>query len=284
MARDLYQEVTDRIIFDMESGSLPWEKSWDGSKRVSLTIPRNATTNRPYRGINILMLWGLHADPRYCTYKQARDAGGSVKKGEHGYSIVFYTPLNIKDKQTGEEKKIPLLKNYTVFHISQTEGCSFPTPNTDDPIIPEDTAELIEALKINLTNGGDQPCYIPSLDQLRMPYSQDFKCTDNYRATLYHEIGHWTGHKTRLDRNMRNSFGSQQYAREELVAELCGAFMCAEFNIPYQTQHASYLASWLSVLKEDKRAILQAASAAQKAVDYIRSQILGAETTEEEAA
>jgi len=274
MARDIYQEVTDRILRDMESGTAPWEKSWNGQQRITLSVPRNGATNKPYRGINIMLLWGMYPDARFVTFKQAKDLGGNVKKGEHGHMIVFFTKLDIKDKKTGEDKKIPFLKYYTVFNVSQCEGLNLSEVTEEAPLLPEDTQELVATLKVKLSHGGDKACYYPSLDTMNMPYCQDFKATDAYRATLYHEITHWTGHPTRLDRNLRNSFGSSEYAREELVAELGGAFLCAEYGIPYQTQHASYLANWLQVLKEDKKAIMQAASAAQKAVDFIRGQAM----------
>ena len=276
MSRNLYEEVTAKILADMEAGIMPWEKSWDGSKRGSFGIPTNAVTGRPYRGVNVLLLWGASMrfdmnDMRFLTFKQALDAGGSVRKGEHGSKIVFYKPLAIKDKITEEDKTIPMLREFTVFHVSQTDGCKFAEISNEAPVIPSDTAELVSAIAVKVKHGGDRACYIPSADQVLMPYAQDFKSEDAYRATLYHEITHWTGAKHRLDRNLRNSFGSTDYAYEELVAELGGAFICAEFGLPYQTQHASYLASWIKKLQDDKRMILKASSAAQKAVDYIKS-------------
>lgn len=294
MARDLYAEITNRIIFDMQNGVMPWEKPWKGSTAApAVGMPINATTGKPYRGINILLLWGFAAlngwsDYRFLTFKQALDAGGHVRKGEHGGKIYFYKSLEVKDRDAADEdatRNIPMLKEYTVFHVSQVEGCE---KLADAPAgageLPADTEDLARAIGAAITHGGDRAFYAPFPDRLGMPWPADFKSLDHYRATLYHELTHWTGHKARLDRTFGGRFGDKAYAREELVAELGGAFLCAEYGLEYQTQHASYLANWLEVLKEDKRALLQAASAAQKAVDFIKAAAIAAPVITEEAA
>ena len=293
MARDLFAEITNKIIFDMERGVLPWSKPWKAgsSAAPALGMPINATTGKPYRGINVLLLWAAAAsngwdDQRFLTFKQAKDAGGSVRKGEHGHKIYFFRKIEVEDRNAeGETKEIAMLKEYTVFHVSQVEGCSklevAPIGAGD---LPQDTDELIRTIGARLTHGGDRAFYAPMPDRIGMPWPTDFKSADDYRATLYHELTHWTGHAARCNRVFGGRFGDKAYAREELVAELGGAFLCAEYGLPYQTQHASYLANWLEVLKEDKRAILQAASMAQKAVDFIRAAAIKAPVPVEEMA
>jgi DNA polymerase III beta subunit len=276
--RDIHAEITNAILADMEKGVLPWNGVGGGG----LGLPMNAATGKAYRGINILQLWGAGAklatgDLRFLTFKQALDLGGNVIKGSTGFKVCFYKSLDIQSRDNPEEtRSIPMLKEFTVFHVSQVENCKGLKGAGDLPVqaLPDDTAELIQALGASVNHGGDRAFYQPTSDKMAMPWPQDFTDLNGYRATLYHELTHWTGHKARLDRNLRNQFGSPEYAREELVAELGGAFLCAEFGLPYQTQHASYLANWLQVLKADKRAILQAASAAQKAVDFIRAAVL----------
>jgi antirestriction protein ArdC len=282
--RDIHSEITNAILADMEAGVLPWAKPWNGAGGGGLGLPMNAATGKAYRGINILQLWGAGAklatgDLRFLTFKQALDLGGNVRKGETGFKVCFYKSLDIQSRDNPEEtRSIPMLKEFTVFHVSQVENCKGLKGAGDLPVhdLPEDTSELIAALGATVNHGGDRAFYQPSSDKMAMPWPQDYTTLDGYRATLYHELTHWTGHKSRNDRNLRNQFGTPEYAREELVAELGGAFLCAEFGLPYQTQHASYLANWLQVLKSDKRAILQAASAAQKAVDFIRAAVAGA--------
>lgn len=280
---DLHKLVTDQIIAALEAGAPPWVKSWDGSKRCGSGIPINAVTRKSYRGINVILLWAASmrfgsADMSFLTFKQAKDCGGSVRKGEHGTAIYFYKPLTIKDKLTEEEKQVPLLKTYTVFHVSQTEGCNFNPADPDEtPDLPDDTVEFTSGLGMTLKHGGDTACYIPSADMVQMPFPQDFKSADLYRSALYHETVHWTGADKRLKRLTKDRFGGQDYAKEELVAEIGASFLCADFGLPYQTQHASYIQFWISKLNDDKRYIFQAASQAQKAVDYIRATILGTE-------
>jgi antirestriction protein ArdC len=195
---------------------------------------------------------------------------------------ISYKSLEIAAAGEGEgepeTRRIPMLKEFTVFHVSQVEGCSNlkGAAVIDGGALPADTQEFVSALGAHLVHGGDRACYSPIADRLAMPWARDFRSENDYRATLYHELVHWTGHKSRNDRPIANFFGTADYAREELVAEMGGAFLCAEFGLEYQTQHASYLTSWLKVLKEDKRAILKAASQAQKAIDFMRAKVLEA--------
>jgi antirestriction protein ArdC len=264
----------------MENGALPWQREWNGENRVPISLPSNATTLKPYRGINVLLLWahsrtlGRQHDMRFLTFKQALDCGGNVRKGEHGTKIYFFRDLEIEDKKTGEKRKVPMLREYTVFHITQTENCAFAEINGETAILPDDTAEFCAATGANITHGGDDACYMPGPDLIIMPYPQDFVSIDTYRSVLYHEIIHWTGHAKRAKRNFGLNSGSIDYAKEELVAEIGAAFICAEFGIQYSTRHANYLSKWIKCLNDDKKAIFQAASLAQKAVDYIRQAVI----------
>ncbi|MCC7483081.1 MAG: DUF1738 domain-containing protein [Hyphomicrobiales bacterium] len=281
----LYQEVTNKIISDLEGGIVPWVQPWgrvDIDTRLSL--PRNARTTKTYSGINILLLWGAvitggYASQSWLTFKQALELGGCVRKGEKGWTVCFadsFIPKNEKERASQEgsdPQSIPFLKRYTVFNIAQCEGLpeelnqSAP-PAPDREIIPRAEA-LIAATGANFQIGGEIACYIPKLDAIRVPPQTAFHDQINYYRTVFHELGHWTGHPSRLARELTTKFASNGYAREELVAELATAFVCASLGIVPTVRHADYLGNWLQVLKEDARAIFKAASMASKACDYI---------------
>jgi len=279
----IYQEVTDRIIVELENGRVPWVQPWDNS-HGDLTLPKNASTARAYSGINILILWGAtikagHVDQKWLTYKQAQALGGNVQKGERGTAICYadvFTPKKeaVRAAAAGEEPNaIPFLKRYTVFNISQ---CSdLPARLFDKAVAMPDceTIPIAEALikktGAEIRIGGNRACYIPSEDFIKVPPQPAFTEQINYYRTCFHELGHWTGHKSRLDRTMKTHFGSKTYAREELVAEMASAFTCANLGITPTVRHADYIGSWLEVLKDDNRAIFQAASKASKAADFI---------------
>jgi antirestriction protein ArdC len=284
MRTDYAAEVTAKILKDMETGVLPWERPWQSKGGPGIAgVPMNATSGRSYRGINTLLLWIAGAilgtgDLRFLTFKQAKDAGGHVMAGAKGSKIYFFKRLELTgEDDDGNEtsRTIPMLREYTVFHVSQVEGCNGlkGALEVDLPKLPDDVEEFIASLGARVSHGGDRAAYNFGLDAIRMPVLDAFKSVDDYRATLYHELTHWTAHKSRLDRPVVGFHGSKEYAREELIAELGGAFLCAEFGLAYQTQHASYLANWLEVLREDKRAIFQAAAKAQAAVDYMRQAV-----------
>ena len=281
----LYQEVTNKIISDLEGGIVPWVQPWgrvDIDTRLSL--PRNARTTKTYSGINILLLWGAvitggYASQSWLTFKQALELGGCVRKGEKGWTVCFadsFIPKNEKERASQEgsdPQSIPFLKRYTVFNIAQCEGLpeelnqSAP-PAPDREIIPRAEA-LITATSASFQIGGEIACYIPALDAIRVPPQTVFHDQINYYRTVFHELGHWTGHPSRLARDLTTKFASNGYAREELVAELATAFVCASLGIVPTVRHADYLGNWLQVLKEDARAIFKAASMASKACDYI---------------
>lgn len=287
---DVYQQVTDRIIAELEKGTAPWVKPWKDTRGAG-SIPYNAVSGRHYSGVNILLLWitsmaNGYSRTGWLTFKQAKEAGGSVRKGEKATQIVFVKPLTVKEKgedgnivkdENGEdvEKSINLMRSYWVFNVEQCDGLpsKLAAPEAQapagvsDPNFDEWVARTGAMVKI----GGNRASYSPSLDMIAMPSRSQFTDPDAYKATMFHELGHWTGHDKRLDRKLRNRFGDDEYAAEELIAELCSAYLCAEHGVNGMMQHASYLDHWLKVLKADKKAIFTASSAAQKAADFIRA-------------
>lgn len=292
---DLYQEVTNQIIELIEAGNLKFENGWANC------LPYNATTGTAYNGVNILILLGMATVKGYekgawLTFKQAQAAGGSVKKGSKGTKIFYFDSIKVKDKETGEEKTIPMLKCFTVFNVAQCENLNPEklmikrSEQTNKTITDIQEIEEIAAsfgVEIAHCESLESPCYFPSKDVIRMPKREQFKTTANYYATLLHELVHSTGHEKRLNREFSKRFGKEAYAFEELIAELGAAFLCAEFGLIGATveNHAAYLQSWLKVLKNDKKAIFTAASQAKKAAELIRQCAAeNAELTQRKAA
>ncbi len=281
----LYEDVTSRIISDLDDGIVPWVQPWSsGGIDTPLAMPRNARTSKIYSGINILILWdavikGGYGSHAWLTFKQALELGGCVRKGEKGWTVCFADSFIPKDEkkrarqENTDPQSVPFLKRYTVFNISQCDGLpedlyqSAP-PTAEREIIPRAEA-LISATGASFEIGGEIACYIPRLDAIRVPPQTAFTDQINYYRTVFHELGHWTGHASRLARDLSTKFASDGYAREELVAELAAAFVCASLGIVPTVRHADYLGNWLQVLKEDARAIFKAASMASKACDYI---------------
>lgn len=288
MANNLHEQVTARILQSLEAGVAPWVKPW--SATAGRNVPLNVISGKAYQGVNAILLWGnvgRFTTPHYLTYKQALDLGGHVRKGETGFQICKVLNLIAKPKDgTADEqgRAFTTMKFFTVFNVDQCEGLParvFETPefkpnNSDDrdPTIDE----FIAATGANFSdNGGDRAFYAPSIDAVRMPTFESFKSAALYYSTAFHELGHWTGSAKRLDRAFGKRFGDRAYAAEELVAELTSAFLCAEFNIDGALQHADYIGNWISLLKDDAKAFFTAASAAQKAADYLRSRVLADE-------
>jgi antirestriction protein ArdC len=288
MKQDVYQKVTDKIIADLEKGELTWLKPWSASNmegRITKPLRHNGQT---YSGINVLMLWGAAVEAGYCspywmTFKQAKELGAHVRKGEGGNPVVYANTLTKTEEQENgatEERKIPFMKAYTVFNVEQIEGLPEHYYVKPDPVI--DPAQRIAhaeaffgATGADLRHGGNRAFYRGgSSDHVQMPVFECFRSPEAYYATLAHELTHWTKHPKRLDREFgRTKWGDEGYAREELVAELGAAFLCADLDLTPEagTDHAAYVQSWLKVLKEDKRAIFSAAAHAQKAADYLHS-------------
>jgi len=282
---DLYQSVTDRIIQEMEAGRAPWVQPWGApGSDAPVGLPKNASTGRTYSGINILLLWGAaieagRSGQNWLTFKQALALGGAVRKGERGTTVVYadrFTPQTEKEraKETGEDaRQVAFLKRYTVFNTDQCDGLpeaasAAPTPLPEREAIPRAEA-LIAATGADFRIGGARAFYVPSQDYIQVPPQPAFFQQIDYYRTSFHELGHWTGHASRLARDLSNGFGSKGYAREELVAEMASAFVCAALSIKPIVRHTDYLATWLEVLREDKRAIFKAASLASKAADFL---------------
>lgn len=285
---DLYDEVTRRIITELEAGRVPWVQPWgrpDSDGAVAAPgLPRNAMTSRPYSGINILILWGAVIEQgwpsqSWLTFRQATQAGGTVRKGERGTMVVYadsFTPETerTRARAAGDEAKaIPFLKRFTLFNVAQCEGlgdglAADPAPLPEREIVPIAEA-VIAASGVDFRVGGDQAFYVPAHDYVQVPPQPAFFEQINYYRTALHELTHATGHASRLDRKLMNGLGGKDYAREELVAEMGSAFLCAALGIVPTVRHADYLASWLAVLREDSRAIFRAASQASKAADWL---------------
>ncbi|MGY3615689.1 ArdC family protein [Bradyrhizobium sp. USDA 10063] len=289
MANKVYSEVTARILADLENGAAPWVKPW--SATPGKNIPHNAATGRPYSGVNTVLLWlshGRFATPRFLSYKQAQELGGNVRKGEHGYQVVFVKRCIGKPRdgegETVDGKAYTVLRYYTVFNVDQCDGLpdkiTSPAPvkprNSDERDATID--EFIAATGADYSEtGGDKAFYSPAFDRVQMPTFESFKSAASYYATAFHELGHWTGNAKRLAREFGKRFGDRAYAAEELVAELTAAFLCAEFSIDGELRHAGYIGNWIALLKDDAKAFMTAASAAQKAADYLRQAVLAAD-------
>ena len=275
---DAYQEITDRIIAALERGTVPWRTPWRARGH------RNARTDRPYRGINILMLqmaalergWN---DPRWLTYRQAQAAGGHVRRGEHGNRVVLWKWIERKDSPDPERPEhYPLLRLFTVFNVRQCRGLKLP-PLTGDGEGPE-PLERAEAIVGGYAGGpavhhdAEGAYYLPAKDEVHLPPRDAFGDAHGYYATLFHELAHSTGHPSRLAREGYETaarFGSERYSREELVAEFGAAFLGSEAGIdPSRVeQSASYIDSWLKALEDDRRLAVVAAGQAQRAADHV---------------
>ncbi|HXQ25978.1 MAG TPA: zincin-like metallopeptidase domain-containing protein [Candidatus Acidoferrales bacterium] len=275
--RDPMQEFADRIIAELEKGVKPWVRPWDADKAGGPQAPFNPVTGKRYHGINVLIL-GMDmrafqsGDPRWMTYQQAHEKHWQVRKGEKSTTIFFSKPYEIEDDEADEGRKtIRVLKHYAVFHASQIDGI----PGYKAPTVEEAPWTRPEAADIILKNsgavvrtGGDRAFYSPATDHIQLPPESCFRGPPEFAATALHELAHWTGHPSRLNRDMVSRFGSAAYAMEELRAELASAFVAAELGIPTDIpQHASYIGNWIKPLKEDKREIFRAAADAQRIVD-----------------
>jgi antirestriction protein ArdC len=284
MKRDLYAAVSARIVAELEAGAAPWIKPW--SATAGQNVPCNAMTNRPYSGCNVVLLWmaqtaGYRA-PRYVTFKQALELGSNVRKGEHGTKVYFVKQLQVTDRngEEGETRIVPMMREYTVFNVEQCEGLpdrvltlgEIKRRNPDERDATID--EFLAASGVSIREGSGEAYYRPGDDFISLPGFEAFKSAAHFYAVAFHELGHATGHKRRLDRDLRSRFGEKAYAAEELVAELCAAFLCAEFSIDGDLRHAGYIQFWIGLLKADSRAFLTACSKAQAAADYLRRRVL----------
>lgn len=288
----IYDKVTNAIIHQLETGTAPWAKPWS-AKNCNPSMPINAKSKRAYSGVNVLSLWATgceqgFASNAWLTFKQAQELGGCVRKGEKGTMIVYadkFVPQAEKaraERDGNDPHFIPFLKASHVFALEQIDGLPASLFSVADPLpahIQHSGAQsIIDASSVPVRLGGDRAFYSPSDDFIQMPAPQSFldfeagQSRDYYRTAL-HELTHSTGHGSRLARQYGKRFGDSAYAREELVAEIGAAFLCANVGIEPCTRHADYLANWLGVLKADNRAIFTAASHASKAAEYCLARI-----------
>jgi len=284
--RDVYSRITTKIIADLEQGVRPWHRPWNADHlagRITRPLRHNGI---PYQGINVVVLWCTsvakgYACPFWLTFKQAQALGGNVKKGEHGELVVYadrITRTETDAKGEESERTIPFMKGYTVFNAEQCENLpAHFTAMAEAPALPlsqriEAADQFFAATGAVIRHGGARAYYAESPDYVQMPPFETFRDPESYAATLAHELTHWTKHPTRLARDMgRVRWGDEGYAKEELVAELGSAFLCADLGITPEVRedHAAYIASWLKALHGDKRLIFTAAGHAQRAADYL---------------
>jgi antirestriction protein ArdC len=278
--RDYRQEVTNDLIKLLEQGTAPWQKPWESGEAGRM--PFNPTTNKPYRGGNVLalMIAGMrkgYADPRWCTYKQAAEKGWQVRKGEKASQIEFWEakPGSTAGDAEDEEKRSRLVHRvYSVFNAQQIDGIP---PIVVKPREPWEVCENAERIMANsgadIRYGGDRAYYRKDTDHVQLPNREYFADAPGFYGTAIHELVHWTGGETRLSRPtlmQSKSFGDGSYAKEELRAEIGSMMLAAEQGIPHDpSQHAAYVQSWIKALKDDKNEIFRAASDASKACDYL---------------
>lgn len=282
-SRDVYTEITNHIVEAIEKGAdsfqMPWHR--DG---FETELPCNAKTKNEYSGINILSLWVAEMKHGYGTnlwgtYKQWKSLDAQVRKGEKGNPIVFYKEFEREAAGNPDEtEKYRVARASWVFNADQVDGFSAPKPETPDLVeIVEAVEQAVKATNADIRHGGSKAFFTPSQDYIQMPDRERFAGTETsspteaYYSTLLHELTHWSGHEKRLDRDMSKRFEGKGYAMEELVAELGASYLCSSLdvsNIP-RPDHAAYIAHWLEVMKEDKKAVFTAASNASKATDYV---------------
>ena len=279
---DVYQRVTNQIIQAIEHGADTWQMPW----HRNATTPRNALTRKSYRGVNVLSLWATAAALQYhsgiwATYAQWTELGAQVRKGEKSAFVVFWkfqdrdTEAEEGENQETEAKRGPIARGYNVFNADQVNG--YPLPEV--PVHPEaeriESAELFfGSLTADIRHGGGRAYYSKQEDYIQLPLFSAFKESAAYYGTLAHELIHWTGSAKRLNRDLTGRFGNEEYAAEELVAELGAAFLCADLGVSNEPRpdHAAYLNNWLTVLRSDSRAIFTAASKSQAAADWLHAQ------------
>jgi antirestriction protein ArdC len=277
MSNRVYEIVTEKILAALESGTAPWHKPWKAG------IPRNAISNRPYSGVNALLLgMAPYSDPRWLTMKQANEKGGRIRKGEKFTLVIFWRQNTVtQENDDGDltEKQIPLLRYYLVWNVEQCDGLDLPALETHKV----DVIAQAEAIIANMPSpprisydGGGKAYYVPARDSIHLPHRNSFDSASEYYSTLFHELTHSTGHQSRLNRPTLTEvvpFGSETYSKEELVAEFGAAFLNAHAGTPTTINNsASYINGWLKRLQSDPKLAILAASQGQKAADYIMGQ------------
>jgi len=270
----VYDQITERIIAMLETGTVPWRKPW----QAKAGFPRNLVSGKPYRGINVFLLHAMsYESPFWLTFKQAKALGGIVRKGEKACPVVFWKQLEVEDKTTGKTEKIPMLRFYYVFNTAQCDGLKDVAAPVESPLSAPTKPEEIVAFmprRPEIKHGLTRAYYSPAEDIVAMPNRERFENEAGYFGTLFHELIHSTGHASRLNRptvTESAGFGSNPYCREELVAEMGAAFLCGQAGIGESTleNSAAYVQNWLEQLQNDKKLIVQAAAQAQRAADFI---------------
>lgn len=276
MSNAIYDEITQSIIDQLESGALPWIKPW----KADATADHNIVSGKAYQGINRLIL-GMSSMAQgfshsaWASYKQWAEKGGQVRKGSKGTKIIFYSPIEKQNPATGEKETFAVIKSYSVFNASQVDGVTIENGQAESKPFDAIAAAENRIIKTGalINHGGDAAFYHPSSDRIQLPNKSAFENEASYYATAFHELTHWTGHQSRLDRDFSKSkrFGDSSYAFEELVAEMGAAFLCQDHGIQGELRHAGYIGHWLKVLRDDNRAIFKAAALAQKSSDFINA-------------
>lgn len=280
--KDIFQRVTDQIVKAIEDGTGSYRMPWRTSGGFPHS-PINTVSRRPYRGINVLVLWATAQEREYrsgmwATYKQWQELGAQVRKGEKSANVVFWkffdrdgeTQDNAGEHETSV-RRIPMARDYWVFNAEQVDGFQAPEVKVSRAERIEHAEKFFRLLAVKILPGENAAFYQRETDSVHMPAFEAFKEPLFYYSVLSHESTHWTGAPHRLNRDLSGRFGSESYAMEELVAELGAAFLCAELRLPSDPRldHAPYIASWLKALRNDKRAIFTAAAKAQEAVDWM---------------
>jgi antirestriction protein ArdC len=277
---NVYEIITERILQKLEEGTVPWRKPWQGGEAG---VPRNLVTGQPYRGINVFLLAAAgYSSPYWLTFRQARQRGGTVRLGEHGTPVVYWKlhPTDAQDAEdTPARRRVPFLRYYTLFNQEQCDGVFVPVTSMPPQRVFSPIARCEEVVAgmpdpPAIESGRTQAAYLPARDKVIMPARSAFESAEAYYQTVFHELAHATGHGRRLARPAvmdATAFGSHAYSKEELVAEMGAAFLCGYTGIEAATLEnaASYIDSWLRVLRGDSRMVIQAAAHAQKAADFI---------------
>jgi antirestriction protein ArdC len=277
MSKKVAKIFADKMIKMIEDGSAGgrWIAPWD---KFASDLPINIVSKNHYNGINIFLLWAAgFASPYWGTMKQWNQAGAKIRKGEKPTQIIFYTTFESKTEtdSNGDPVLIPAMRYYKVWNANQVEGWEAPETDNKQVLSKDDVRHrcdaLIAATGAEIHHGGNRACYIPSKDCILLPEFNSFKNADAYYQTAFHELAHWTGHKSRMNRSFKNRFGDHAYALEELLAEMSAGIICAMVGIETHTRmdHAKYIKGWLEALKEKPQCLVSVASRASKVVDFL---------------
>lgn len=275
----VYEIVTEQIIKKLEAGIVPWAKPWTTS--ATNELPKNLKTKKTYRGVNLFLLsMSGYSSPYWLTMAQCQEMGGWVNEPKNYTMVVFWRPIVKRNEESGEDEMSFMAPRYfKVYNVEQCSGLNVPVATVPDEKSPVEKLEQCESLVRGykdcpeINHGGDRAYYSPSADHIQMPKMEQFANSESYYSTLFHEMGHSTGHKSRLNRKEIGlaKFGTADYSREELVAEMTAAFLCNSVQIlkPVEENTVAYLQGWMKSLKADSKAIFVAAGRAQKAYEYI---------------